>query len=521
MKPVRMLWPLGSAVALIVVLIDPIVMDQVAKSLLVAIAAVGLTATITLAYVRSRIEPLVAAVEKIAAGGKGVSIPKRSDQLSGRLAEAIGSMATRLESVGAQAATDELTGLANRVAIAGTLFTEAERSVRYRRPLAVIFADIDRFKTINDSYGHDAGDIVLRGVADALKGRLRGTDVVGRYGGEEFMIVLPETSLDDAAALADKLRLDVASVRHQIGDGQEVSVTASFGVTGGNGARLRVDTLVREADAAMYAAKALGRDQVYAFVEPDDDSTVIRSPISPVGRARAIELGRQAHGAAADALAAIISPLPHYRGQPSALIATIVTALARTLNLPAHEVDKIRVAALLHDVGKVGIPQDILEKPSSLTPSEWRSVVQHPRIGQVILEQATSLRDAVPIILHHHERFGGEGYPYGLRGEEIPLGARIVAIADAYDAMIQDRPYKRKISHEAAVDELRRHSGSQFDPDLVQIFCDIYGSRAPEADPAALGFAAAMQSPRAARELGVSAASPDSSGMPLQATGSG
>ena len=402
----------------------------------------------------------------------------------------------RIVSVGAQAATDELTGLPNRVAIAGTLFTEAERSVRYRRPLAVIFADIDRFKTINDTYGHAAGDTVLRGFAEALKGRLRATDVVGRYGGEEFMIVLPETSVDDAAALADKLRLDVAAMRHKVDDNQAVSVTASFGVTGGVGDRLRVDTLVREADAAMYAAKALGRDQVYAYAEPDDDTTVVRSPISPAGRTKAVELGRHAHGAAADALASIIAPLPHYRGRPSALIATIVSALARSLELPDHEVDKIRVAALLHDVGKVGIPQDILEKPSSLTPAEWRSVVQHPRIGQVILEQATTLRDAVPIILHHHERYGGEGYPYGLRGNEIPLGARIVAIADAYDAMIQDRPYKGKISHSAAVEELKRHAGTQFDPELVEIFCDIYGTHAPLADEAATGFAAAIEGHR-------------------------
>ncbi|MBI2764165.1 MAG: diguanylate cyclase [Chloroflexi bacterium] len=501
----RLLWLLGSAAVVTALIFDPNVLPPILKPVLLVLATVGLTATVILAYVQSRIEPLVAAAEQIAAGRKDVILPKRSDRLGRRLTAAVGAMSTRLASIGAQASTDELTGLPNRVAIAGTLFTEAERSVRYRRPLAVIFADIDHFKVINDSYGHDAGDIVLRSVAETFRNQLRGTDVVGRYGGEEFMIVLPETSLDDAAALAEKLRISVAGRAHALGADQEVTVTASFGVTGGVGDRLRVDTLVREADAAMYAAKALGRDQVYAFVEPDDDSTVIRSPISPVGRARAMELGRQAHGAAADALSAIISPLPHYRGQPSALIATIVSALARTLDLPAHEIDKIRVAALLHDVGKVGIPQDILEKPSSLTPAEWRSVVQHPRIGQVILEQATTLRDAVPIILHHHERFGGEGYPYGLRGQEIPLGARIVAIADAYDAMIQDRPYKRKISHEAAVDELRRHAGTQFDPDLVEIFCDIYGTHAPEADPAALGFAAAMQSHGAARALGTAA----------------
>jgi HD-GYP domain-containing protein (c-di-GMP phosphodiesterase class II) len=108
--------------------------------------------------------------------------------------------------------------------------------------------------------------------------------------------------------------------------------------------------------------------------------------------------------------------------------------------------------------------------------------VQHPRIGQVILEQATALKDAVPIILHHHERYSGHGYPYGLRGNDIPLGARIVAIADAYDAMTHDRPYKRAMSHEKAIDELQMHAGTQFDPELVGLFCDLYGARAPEAD---------------------------------------
>ncbi len=506
MHLVRTLWPVGPAVLAIALALTPDGRDPMLSPVLGAIVAVGLTAAVTLAYARSRFEPIVAVAERLAAGDHDVAVPQRTDRLGVRFAAAVEGMATRITSVDAQASTDELTGLPNRSAIAGALFTEVERSIRYRRPLAVAFGDIDHFKAINDTYGHEAGDLVLRGVAAAIQGRLRASDLAGRYGGEEFLIVLPETSVDNAAALAEKLRRDVSALSFAVGEGLEASVTVSFGVTGGIGDRLRVDTLVREADAAMYSAKALGRDQVYAFAEPDDDSTIVHSPISPSGRAKAFELGRQAHGAAADALAAILAPLPHYRGQPSALIATIVTALAQSLDLPAHEVDKIRVAALLHDVGKVGISQDILDKPSSLTSAEWRSVIQHPRIGQVILEQATTLRDAVPIILHHHERFGGAGYPYGLRGEEIPLGARIVSIADAYDAMIQDRPYKGKISHDAAVEELRRHAGTQFDPELVQIFCDIFGARAPEADPAALGFAAAMQSHRAAR--GAASATP-------------
>jgi hypothetical protein len=187
-------------------------------------------------------------------------------------------------------------------------------------------------------------------------------------------------------------------------------------------------------------------------------------------------------------LTSFIAPLPHYRGQPSPLIAGIVAEMARRLELPDAEIDRIRVAALLHDVGKVAIPQAILDKPTALTAAEWRSVVQHPRIGQVILEHAAALRDAVPIILHHHARYGGHGYPYGLRATEIPLGARIVAIADAYDAMTHDRPYKRAMSHDAAIAELRLHSGTQFDPELVMLFCDLYATRPPRPDPSVLAI---------------------------------
>ncbi|MBI2777867.1 MAG: diguanylate cyclase [Chloroflexi bacterium] len=501
MRKVWGLWPVVPAIAALGMLALPDPVDPLARAMLGAIVAVALAAAVIRAYLRSRIAPLVIAAARIAAGETGVAIPTRRDALGRRLAAAVTTLGATMAEAHSEATTDLLTGIPNRAATIGTLFTEVERSLRYRRPLAVAFADIDHFKTINDTYGHEAGDIVLKGVAATLRENVRASDRVGRYGGEEFMVILPETSVDEAAMLADKLRLLVASQVYAMPDGTEVRVTISLGVTGGTD-RLSVDALVREADAAMYSAKALGRDQVYAFEEPNDDSTIVRSPISPAGRTTAMDLGRQAHGAAAEALAAIISPLPHYRGQPSALIATIVTSLARQLSLPDHEIDKIRVAALLHDVGKVGIPQDILEKPSSLTPAEWRSVVQHPRIGQVILEQATTLRDAVPIILHHHERFGGAGYPYGLRGHEIPLGARIVAIADAYDAMIQDRPYKKAISHEAAVEELRSHAGTQFDPELVEIFCDIYGAIPPEADPAALGFVAATRAHRSSARRG-------------------
>ncbi len=186
-----------------------------------------------------------------------------------------------------------------------------------------------------------------------------------------------------------------------------------------------------------------------------------------------------AREAATHALTSAIAPLPHYRGQPSALIASIVVGMARQLDLPEAEVDRIEIAALLHDVGKVAVPSEILEKPSALTSAEWRTVVQHPRIGQVILEQAAALKDAVPIILHHHERFAGHGYPYGLRGNDIPLGARIVAIADAYDAMTHDRPYKRAISHDRPSRSCAATPARSSTRSWSTLFCDLYATTRP------------------------------------------
>ena len=463
--------------------------DEGARSIAAAIAAgsmgVSLTAVVVFLYVRVRFWRIVRASERLARGELGVSVkaPAKGHGLEGRLARAINAISANLSETTDAATTDKLTGVANRRQLLVELFNEVERANRYERPLSVAFVDIDHFKAVNDTYGHAVGDVVLRGVAQTIQTNLRATDMVGRYGGEEFMLLLTETDVEEGAVLTEKLRTIVSRERFAVDGNAELSVTISIGIAGGVGSRLTSDTLVRDADAAMYSAKSLGRNQTYIFAEPDEDARVPRAPISAAGRARALEIGQAARDAATASLTSVISPLPHYRGQPSALIASIVVAMARSLALPQNEVDRIRTAALLHDLGKVAIPQDILDKPSALTSAEWRSVVQHPRIGQVILEQAAALKDAVPIILHHHERYSGHGYPFGLRGTDIPLGARIVAIADAYDAMTHDRPYKRAMGHDNAIQELRRHAGTQFDPELVTLFCDLFARQAPAPDP--------------------------------------
>ena len=339
--------------------------------------------------------------------------------------------------------------------------------------------DLDHFKRLNDSHGHAAGDLLLRRVADTLRENVRSVDVVGRYGGEEFLLVLPETDVDAAASLAEKLRRLVARQVVVLDDGYRSSATLSAGVAGGYGGHLSLESLVRDADNAMYSAKALGRDQVYVFHELEDNGLVRRAAIAPSARNQAIEVGRAAFGAATDSLTAALGSRAGFAGKPSTMIAGAAVELAMGLGLPESEIERIRVASLLHDLGKLAIPEEILTKPGELDDPEWKIVSEHPKIGQVILEQAGALRDAATIVLHHHEWFDGRGYPHGLAGEEIPVGARIVAIADAYEAMVAGRPYRKAISHEAALRELRRHSGLQFDPELVERFTELFAEHMP------------------------------------------
>jgi len=405
------------------------------------------------------------------AGAEGIHDPKLRASLS--------LLAKRLTEVWTLATVDQLTGVLNRQAILTELEKEIERAARYNHQLSVVMVDLDHFKRLNDSHGHAAGDVMLRQIAEILRTNLRAVDVVGRYGGEEFLVVLPETDVDAAASLAEKLRR--LAGRHVIvmPDGYRASATLSAGVAGGFGGHLDLESLVRDADNAMYSAKALGRDQVYVFHELEDNGLVRRAAIAPSARSHAIEVGRAAFGAATESLTAALDARPGWAGKPSSMIAGAAVELALGLGLPESEIERIRVASLLHDLGKLAIPEAILTKPGELNDPEWRIVSEHPKIGQVILEQAGALRDAATIVLHHHEWYDGRGYPHGLAGEEIPVGARIVAIADAYEAMVAGRPYRDAITHEAAIQELRRHGGMQFDPQLVEAFADLFAERMP------------------------------------------
>jgi diguanylate cyclase (GGDEF)-like protein len=449
---------------------------------LVALSAVaGMTtmALLTWSYVGWRLNRIATALERTIETDEPIHLRESGIPGERRLARAFNTASGAFLQVEARATHDKLTGIPNRETLLAILAAEVERAARHYKPLSVAFIDIDRFKPINDTYGHNAGDIVLRQVARLLAEGVRVSDTFGRYGGEEFMLILPETMPEDAVRLAEELRTLVMSEPLRVKSDQSLNVTISIGIAGGRGAELQIDMLVDRADAAMYAAKSLGRNRTYLFRDVDESAPVRRAPISAASRAQATAIGQWASDTATQALASVLAPQPHHRGRPSDMIASLATGIALEMGLPNEEIERIRIASLLHDLGKIAIPEEILDKPTTLSDAEWQAIGEHPRIGQVILEQASNLREAIPVVLHHHERFNGGGYPHGLKGNEIPLGARIVAVADAYHAMVHERPYKGAQTHEDALAELRGHAGTQFDPDVVEVFCSVYRDSVP------------------------------------------
>jgi len=426
-----------------------------------------------------RLRRIANALEATLGSDVPMHLPESGITVERRLAQAFNAASGAFVQVEARAAHDRLTGVANRETLLTTLVTEIERATRHHKWLSVAFIDIDRFKPINDTYGHHSGDAVLRQIATLISDKIRVSDLFGRYGGEEFMLILPETNPDEATLLAEHLRELVMEQPMQIAREQPLRVTISIGVAGDIGSQLQADRLVDQADAAMYAAKSLGRNRTYRYRAVDENAQVRRAPISADRRAAATAIGKWASDTAAEALASVLAPQPHHRGQPSDMIAALATGMALELGLPHEEIERIKIASLLHDLGKLAVPPEILDKPTTLSDREWQAIGEHPRVGQVILEQASSLREAVPVVLHHHEHFNGGGYPHGLRGNEIPLAARIVAVADAYHAMVYDRPYKTARDHKGALLELRKNAGTQFDPEVVGVFCMLYADGVP------------------------------------------
>ena len=359
-----------------------------------------------------------------------------------------------------RANTDELTGLYNHRNFHERLEQEIARGSRFGGTFSLIMLDIDLFKSYNDIYGHLAGDQVLRKVGRYIENSVRGIDLAFRYGGEEFTVILPEARLDDAYKVAERIRKTIESRTSS----RAMPITVSLGVGNWPNDGVMKEEVIGMADAALYRAKQTGRNRTCL------SSDVLKPGTTKIGteleaRPRALSI--------IYALAATVDAKDSYTYGHSRKVSEYAVAAAEKLNLPHDQIANIRAASLLHDIGKVGVPDSILNKKEPLTDEEWKPIRGHPKLGVEILRHVIDLANCLPAILHHHERYDGSGYPSGLKGDQIPLEARILSVADAYDAMTSPRPYRDNLPMEEAIEELKRCAGTQFDPEIVEMFCKI------------------------------------------------
>lgn len=376
-----------------------------------------------------------------------------------------------------QANTDALTGLYNWRHFHEILSREVKRSRLGSDPLSLILADLDMFKVINDCYGHQMGDKVLCDLGTMISQVAKPTDYVARYGGDELAIILPLTTLNDAEKLAERLRK--ASSQTGFGDGDfTVKIACSFGVaTLGPGDKANAEALVRMADEALYAAKRQGRNQVCvwtaAYKEQLSTNDSLVSLQLDQMRTHVASINAQSRKQAMESMWTLVKALEArdpYSAHHSENVMHYAIAIAREMGLASQFVQHIHNAAILHDIGKIGVPDQVLRKVGKLSDSEWELMKQHPLISAEILGQLTVLKREVLSVKHHHEHFDGNGYPEGLAGKQIPIGARILAVADSFDAITSDRLYSPAKNCQLAIEEIVRCSHSQFDPEVVQAF---------------------------------------------------
>jgi two-component system cell cycle response regulator len=359
------------------------------------------------------------------------------------------------------AITDGLTGSHTRRFFEAQLSLEVTRARRYGTTLAVLIIDVDHFKSINDRFGHPVGDRALIEIAVRLRHTARAGDVLARYGGEEFALLLPEVSAEDSRGIAERLRTCIASSPVTASGGIGVGVTVSIGVAGYPAHGQEPDKLVAVADRALYAAKAQGRDRVVV----GEASAWAFNAICTAGE----------HTAVIDYLNDIADKVDgNLAGQEHS---RAIGRWARLLSVESgHDHATARhteLAGRLHDIGKVVVPEAILTKPAKLNEDEWRVMRQHPDHGYRLARMVPGFAVVAEIIRQHHERYDGQGYPDGLAGNDIRIEARIIAVCDSWAAMRADRPYQSALSEEAARDELLRGRGTQYDPDVVDLFLDL------------------------------------------------
>jgi diguanylate cyclase (GGDEF)-like protein/PAS domain S-box-containing protein/putative nucleotidyltransferase with HDIG domain len=325
---------------------------------------------------------------------------------------------------------DQLTGLYNR-----RFYTEELKRLDTSRrlPLTLVMGDVNGLKIINDSFGHEAGDELIRETAEILKQCFRSDDILCRYGGDEFIAILPNTD----AQLAESI---VRRIQQKISENQPSKgiLSVSIGMDSKVSKDQRIEDVLKCAEDNMYKKKMIDSPSVRGATI----NTVINTLFEKNSR-------EEAH---------------------SKRVSELATRLAVSLKLPSAQIDKVQTAALMHDIGKIIVPDEVLENPGNLSEVEQANIRKHPEIGYRILNCSPEMAELSIAILQHHERWDGTGYPGGIAGKDIDISARIISIADAYDAMTCDRPYRAAMAPETAMDEILKNAGKQFDPELSRIF---------------------------------------------------
>jgi len=368
---------------------------------------------------------------------------------------------------------DPLTGLYNYQYFTDRLDLELKNAKRYVFAVSIIMIDIDYFKSINDIYGYRIGNRLLKEFSQFLNKFARSSDVIARFSGAEFAFLSPHTNKGGAIALGQRLSTKIQ--KHAF-DSQKNNIKLKVSVGVVNYPEDGINTvggLIDAADSAIGAAKDRGGNVICTHdvinkkqIEPialgKDDIRDLRKRLQGAGKQLDQALLESIY-----AFAKAIEARDHYTGEHAEEMVTIVRDIAKEMGLSKKSTKNLEHAAVLHDLGKIGIDDKILRKKGKLTKREYEQIKKHPVIGAEILRSVHFLRDVIPMILYHHERFDGKGYTSGLKGNEIPLGARILAIADVYQALMSDRPYRKAFTKKDALKIIKESSGRQFDPDIV------------------------------------------------------
>lgn len=355
---------------------------------------------------------------------------------------------------------DALTGLFNRRGMRKRLVGEMLRARQNGTELSVIVIDLDDFKLLNDTLGHPTGDAVLKHTAQAIKSVLRHSDLAGRMGGDELMVALPDTGTEGAVQVSQRLRRCLTQNPYVTPSEELLVPRLSQGIATFPIHASSIDELIEAADANLYAAKQAGGDTLVAAGESDTEEN--RVPDEAKVACRLLDL-MGAHD--------------HYTRRHSEMVASYALLLGEALDLSDDSLDTLCVAAMLHDIGKLRVPADLLRSPGALSPPELSLVRKHVDMGVAMIKDIPRLAAAARAVEAHHEHYEGGGYPAGIHGDGIPLLGRILAVADAYSAMTLDRPYRKGLDREQARSELAKAAGTQLDPRLVQRFLELLDSQ--------------------------------------------